>query len=199
MTSSTSVVTPQRYETGMQSFAEWQGAIENRQEEFQRHYDEYEPDADDIAAIRQLVQRHGVKAMVIGEHWCPDVWRGLPTLAKLGEQSGMEVRSFMKDDNKDIMAEFLNRGEFESVPTIVFYDRDHKYLGHWIERAKLADEQMPAVRATVMPPADQMPARDTPEWNELQARNREATIAAAGPWRHAQIAEIRELLDAALA
>ena len=51
---------------------------------------------------------------------------------------------------------------------IVLYDRDHKYLGHWIERAKLADEQMPAVRARVMPPADQMPARDTPEWNALR-------------------------------
>jgi hypothetical protein len=199
MTTQASVVTPERYATGIGSFKEWMAAITQRQAEFQRHYDEYDPKPEDVAYFQQKVAERGIKALVLGEDWCPDVWRGLPTIAKIAERSGMEVRHFMKDDNKDIMAEFLNRGEFESVPVVVFYDRDQHYLCHWIERAKLANEQMPAVRATVMPPADQMPARDTPEWDELQAKNREATIAAAGPWRHAQIAEIRELLDAALA
>ncbi len=195
MTNAQYVVTPERYATGIGSFREWMGVITQRQAELQRHYDEYTPKSEDVEFFKQQVATRGVKALVLGEDWCPDVWRGLPTIAKLGEQSGMEVRYFVKDDNKDIMAEFLNRGEFESVPTIVFYDRDHRYLGHWIERPKLADAEMPAVRATVMPPADQMPERDTPEWNDLQAKNREAMIVAADPWRHAEVAEFRDLLD----
>ena len=108
----------------------------------------------------------------------------------------MEVRYFMRDQNKDIMAEFLKNGEFESIPVTVFYDGQHNYLGHWIERAKLADEQMPEVRRKVMP--NPMPERDTPAYLEAMATSREAMIVAAEPWRQAQIEEMRELLDKAL-
>jgi thioredoxin family protein len=195
-TSTTSVVTPQRFATGLSSFKEWMAAIGQRQAEFQRHYDEFQLKAEDAAYFKKLVAEKGLKAFVIGEDWCPDVWRGVPVMAKVSEASGMELRYFMRDQNKDIMAEFLKNGEFESIPTVVFYDGNHNYLGHWIERAKLADEQMPAVRAKVMPAT--MPARDTPEYAALMDKSREANIAAAEPWRQAQIQEIRELLDKAL-
>jgi hypothetical protein len=133
---------------------------------------------------------------VIGEDWCPDVWRGLPMMARLQEATGMEVRYFMRDQNKDIMAEFLNKGEFESIPTIVLYDGDHNYLGHWIERAKLADEQMGEVQRKALP--DPMPQRDTPEYMAAMDNARKAAIDAAEPWRQAQIQEIRGILDGAL-
>ncbi|MEZ4501611.1 MAG: thioredoxin family protein [Dehalococcoidia bacterium] len=196
MASETSVVTPERFATGIGSFKEWMAAIGQRQTEFQRHYDEYDPKPEDVEYFKKAVAEHGVKALVLGEDWCPDVWRGLPTIAKLAEQAGMEVRYFMRDQNKDIMSEFLNQGEFESIPTIVFYDKNHKYLGHWIERPVLAQEEMPKIRAQVLP--NPMPERDTPEYAAAMDASREAMIVNAGPWRHAEIEEIREFLDAAL-
>ena len=196
MASTTSVVTPQRFATGFPSFKDWMAAIGQRQTEFQRHYDDFQVKAEDAEYFKKLVAERGLKAFVIGEDWCPDVWRGLPVMSKVAEASGMEVRYFMRDQNKDIMAEFLKNGEFESIPVAVFYDRDHNYLGHWIERAKLADEQMPAVRKAVMP--DPMPERDTPAYMAAMDASREAMIVHAEPWRQAQIQEIRELLDKAL-
>ena len=141
-----SVVTPERFKEGMPSFAAWMAAIEKNKETFQRHYDEWVPDMADIEAVKALVASKGVKALVIGEDWCPDVWRGLPVVARIGELTGMETRFFLRDQNKDIMAEFLKDGEFESVPTVVFYDGNHRYLGHWIERADRANAEMPALR-----------------------------------------------------
>ena len=196
MASETSVVTPERYATGIPSYSDWMSAIGQRQAEFQRHYDEYEPEAADLAQLQGYVDQHGVKALALGEDWCPDVWRGMPVIFKLGERTGMEVRAFMRDQNKDIMSEFLNQGEFESIPTIVLYDRDHKYLGHWIERAKLANEEMPKVRASIAP--NPMPERDTAEYTAYTDKSREAMIDAAGPWRHAQLKEILEILGGAL-
>lgn len=196
MTSSTSVVTPERYASGIATFSEWMQAISQQQEWFQRHYDAYEPDAADLAAVTKLVQEHGVKALIIGEDWCPDVWRGLPVLARIGERAGMEVRMFMRDQNKDIMAEFLKNGEFESIPTIVFYDRNHRYLGHWIERAKIANAGLREVSAQVIP--NGYPAADDPNREAVIAKYRQATFDAAGPWRDAQLSEIRELLETAL-
>ncbi|MEX2446800.1 MAG: thioredoxin family protein [Dehalococcoidia bacterium] len=188
-----SVVTPERYQEGLDSFAAWMKTIEKNQETFQRHYDEYEPDTSDLAAVKALVEQHGVKALVIGEDWCPDVWRGLPVMARIGEFTGMEVRYFLRDQNKDVMAEFLKDGEFESVPTIVFYDRDHRYLGHWIERSDRANAEMPGLRQHMAGIE-----RDTPEWEAAQEKYRASTWEYAEGWRDSQLTEIRALIEEAL-
>ena len=194
MTSETSVVTPERFAEGMTKFEEWMDAIEVRKTEFQRHYEEFDPDADDIAAITRMVEEHGVKALCLGEDWCPDVWRGIPVISKVSEQTGMELRIFFRDKNKDIMSEFLNQGEFESIPTIVFYDRNHRYLGHWIERPSLATEEMESLRG-IMSGVE----RDTPQFDEARARYNEETWRLAPNWRHASVSEFRALIEKALA
>ena len=191
MTTDTSVVTAERFSTGIPSFEAWMEAIPERHKEFQRHYDEYTPDAADIAAVAELVSTRGVKALALGEHWCPDVWRGVPIMARIAEGTGMEVRYFPRYENKDIMGEFLNQGEFESVPTIVFYDGAHNYLGHWIERPALANEQMVELRKIL----DAAPKEDGPEKTEAGLRYREATWAAAPAWRDASLKEMRQLIE----
>lgn len=191
-----SVVTPERYKEGLPSYAAWMAAIEKNKETFERHAAEYVPDMDDIAAVKALVEKHGAKALVIGEDFCPDVWRGVPVIARISELTGMEVRYFMRDQNKDIMAEFLNKGEFESVPTIVFYDRDHRYLGHWIERADFANAEMPKVREESGMTAAE---RDTPAWEEARTRYNALVWEHAEGWRDAQLTETRALLEEALA
>ncbi len=193
MASETSVVTPERFAEGMQTFEEWMGSIEVRKTEFLRHYEEFDPNADDIAAIKQMVDERGVKALCLGEDWCPDVWRGIPVIAKVSEQTGMELRIFFRDKNKDIMSEFLNQGEFESIPTIVFYDRDHNYLGHWIERPVLANDEMESLR-DILSGVE----RGTPQFDEARARYNEETWKLAPNWRHASVSEFRTMLEEAL-
>ena len=193
MASETSVVTPERFTEGMQTFEEWMGAIEVRKTEFLRHYEEFDPNADDIAAITRMVEERGVKALCLGEDWCPDVWRGIPVISKVSEATGMELRIFFRDKNKDIMSEFLNQGEFESIPTIVFYDGDHNYLGHWIERPTLANDEMEGLRGMLSGVE-----RGTPQFDEARARYDEETWKLAGNWRHASVAEFRAMLEEAL-
>lgn len=188
-----SVVTPERYAQGLPSFQAWMDAIELNKDNFQRHYNEWVPNDADVAAIKALVATHGVKALVLGEDWCPDVWRGLPVTARLAELTGMEVRYFKRDENKDIMAEFLKDGEFESIPVVVLYDRDHHYLGHWIERADRANAEMPEIRKILAGIE-----RDTPEFEEARKRYTAKTWEHAEGWRDAQVSEIRALLEEAL-
>jgi hypothetical protein len=193
MIAGSSVVTPARFKTGLGSFREWMEAIPERQPEFQRHYDEYVPDPEDIAALKALVEKHGVKALVLGEHWCPDVWRGFSVVAKIAEQTGMEVRYFFRDKNLDIMNEFLKNGKSASIPTVVFYDRNHQYLGHWIERPKAAAEVLaPFIAAMKAAP------EGSPERKAAIARLTEVTWEGAPGWRHATLKELRTLLESRL-
>ena len=138
-----SVVTPERFAQGL-TYDQWIAAIDRNQDRFQENYDATELSEEDTRAFRELAARPDGPAncLAIGEAWCPDVFRGLPIMARIAEACGMELRVFFRDQNKDIMAEFLKQGEHESIPTFVFYTRDHRYLCHWIERPALADEEM---------------------------------------------------------
>jgi hypothetical protein len=139
-----SVVTPERFESGLtwqQYFAD--KVIRNR-DKFQFNYDETHISDEDAAALRALVALPNgpARVLVLGEDWCPDVFRGLPVLVRIAEAAGMELRVFPRDDNLDIMGEFLKEGEHQSIPTAVFYTRDHRYICHWIERPVKANAEM---------------------------------------------------------
>jgi len=57
----------------------------------------------------------------------------------------MELRVFPRDANMDIMDQYLNQGKFASIPTFVFFDRDWRELGQWIERPAAATAIMALV------------------------------------------------------
>ena len=138
-----SVVTPERFGQGL-TYAAFVAKLDRNQERFRENYEGTEVPADDAAALRALVARPDgpAKILLLGESWCPDVFRGAPVFARISEASGMELRCFFRDENKDIMAEFLKDGQFESIPVAVFYTKGHDYIAHWIERPALANQEM---------------------------------------------------------
>jgi hypothetical protein len=138
-----SVVTPERFAQGL-TYDQWIAAIDRNQDRFQENYDATELSEEDMRAFGELIVRPDgpARCLALGEAWCPDVFRGLPVMARVAEASGMELRVFFRDQNKDIMAEFLKEGQHESIPTFAFYTRDHRYLCHWIERPALANDEM---------------------------------------------------------
>jgi hypothetical protein len=190
-----SVVTPERFASGL-TYAQYIDKIERNKKRFEENYDETSVSDDDARALRELVALSNgpARCLVLGEDWCPDVFRGMPVIARIAEVSGMELRIFPRDENKDIMAEFLNHGEHESIPTVVFYTRNHEYIAHWIERPALAQEQMPELRKISAPLQNA----------DLSEEERQKHIEAYrqfqhGPiwlgWRQATIKEIRALLE----
>ena len=137
------VVTPERLAQGI-SYKAWMEQIDRNQDKFEQNYEGTEINADDAAAIKAAMGKPNgpVTMMAIGEPWCPDVFRGLPVAAKLAEATGLDLKIFFRDQNIDIMNEFLYKGEFQSIPTLVFYDKDMNQLGVWHERAQKARDEM---------------------------------------------------------
>ena len=190
-----SVVTPQRYEQGI-SYSEWMEKIDRNQEKFVDNYNSATLNEDDVAKIKAAMAKPNgpAKVLALGEAWCPDVFRGMPVMARLAEATGLDLKIFFRDENLDIMNEFLYKGEFQSIPTFVFYTKDHQYIGHWIEKAKKAREDAPILQAITGKMRD-------PELSEEQRKQYMDEYAAfqSGPvwdsWRQAQVTEIRELIE----
>lgn len=188
-----SVVTPERFESGYP----WQRFFDERvirnREKFQYNYNETRISEDDTAAFRRLaaLPEGPAKVLVLGEDWCPDVFRGLPVIARIAEAAGLELRVFPRDDNMDIMNEFLKDGEHQSIPTAVFYTSDHHYIAHWIERPAKANAELGEIQ-NLFVGLDREKDRDKMRdlYNEFQ------TGPLWASWREETIREIRALLEA---
>lgn len=190
-----SVVTPERFAQGM-TYEDYVAGVERNRQRFADNYDATEVSKADARALRELAARPNgpAKVLVIGEDWCPDVFRGAPVFKKIADAAGIEMRFFPRDQHKDIIAEFLHHGEFESIPVAVFYTKDHEYIAHWIERPAKANDEM----RELAPMFARLRAPDrTPE--EAEAAKQEYIAFQNGPiwggWRQETIREVIELLD----
>ncbi len=183
-----SVVTPERFAAGLTWSQYLNERVQRNREKFEYNYRETVVSDEDAAALRELVGRAGgpARVLALGEDWCPDVFRGLPVMARIAEASGMELRIFPRDDNLDIMSEFLNHGEAQSIPTFVFYTHDHRYIAHWIERPANANEQMAEVRKM-------FEGKSREEARPLYDEFQQGPVWAS--WRNETVREIRELLE----
>lgn len=181
-----SVVTAERFAKGL-TYEQWLEAIDRNRDRFEENYERTELSEEDVEAFREMVARPDgpARCLALAEAWCPDAFRGLPVVARIAEAAGMELRVFFRDQNRDIAAEFLNKGEFESIPTFVFYTREHRYISQWAERPAIANEQIGELRKIFegRPREEAMPDfirfQNGPVWAN---------------WRQETIREIRELL-----
>ena len=124
MQTTPSVVTPERYSSGF-TYQDYIARIKVNKSQFEKYYESGQLTAEDAEFFRKVAQTpDGIgRMMVIGEAWCPDVFRGMPVAARISEVTSVEMRIFPRDENMDIMNEFLNKGKFISIPVIVFSPR----------------------------------------------------------------------------
>jgi hypothetical protein len=181
-----SVVTAERFATGL-TYAEYTGRIQRNQAKFEYNYDKTRLADEDVRVLRELASRSEgpARVLALAEDWCPDVFRGLPVMARIAEAAGTELRIFPRDENLDIMNEFLNQGKHQSIPVFVFYTHEQRYLAHWIERPALANEQMHLVNAIFR---GKTAEEALPEYERFQ----QGEVWAS--WRQETVREIRELL-----
>jgi hypothetical protein len=97
-------------------------------------------DQEDLAAFRSL--NGPIHVLALAEDWCGDVVANLPVLGKLAQQTGtLDVRVFLRDQNKDLMQQYLNQGKFESIPVFAFFDDAFKEIGVFTERPASVTER----------------------------------------------------------
>jgi hypothetical protein len=186
-----SVVTPERFAAGM-TWEQWMKRIQRNVAKFQYNYDETSISAKDAARLKALAKKPNgpAKVLVLGEDWCPDVVRGLPVIVRVAEAAGLEPRMFARDDNPDIMSEFLNHGEHQSIPVAVFYTADHQYIAHWIERPAKAQAELGEIQKLFEGLNREKDAQ------EMRRRYDEFQLGPMwASWRDATVEEITALLE----
>jgi hypothetical protein len=205
MPTATTVITPARYAQGL-PYADFLAQAAVNVDKFEQNYKSAPLSVEDVAFFKKAAaQPNGpAKILAIGEAWCGDVYRELPTVAKIAEATGMELRVFLRDQNADIMDEFLsNDGKSRAIPVFVFYTSDMQYIAHFTERSALAHREladiMDQVKAQMGLPKETTFATAPEDRRQELLRN---VIAKLQPrsddWRKEAIKEMRQLLSGAL-
>ena len=79
-----------------------------------------------------------VRVVALSEDWCGDCVENLPIMAKLARLYPVfDLRIFPRDENLDIMDEYLTGGK-RVIPVFAFFDDAGDEIGRFIERPAAA-------------------------------------------------------------
>lgn len=166
-------ITKERFEQGL-TYEEYKAQMTRNRERLENNEQTIEFDPKDLAFFKQLPQP--VNVVAIAEDWCGDVINNLPVLGRLAEESGkLNVSIFLRDQNLDLMDQYLKEGQFRSIPVFVFFDAAFNELGHWIERPARISELQGEMRRNLFandPILSQVAPDTPPAQMSEEARNR---------------------------
>jgi len=141
------VVTRERFEQGM-TYDEFKAQMTRNQERFAANERGLVLDPADVDVFKRLPRPLDV--LVLAEDWCGDVIDNLPILGRLAADSEkLNLRIFLRDQHPDLMDNYLNHGEFRSIPVFVFFDDDFAEIGRFVERPESVSARRSGQRAAL--------------------------------------------------
>jgi hypothetical protein len=165
------MVTKQRFAQGM-TFQQYLDQMTTNKDKFLEAMAAVQVAPEDRAVFGRRPEKLNV--LVLTEDWCGDALTNLPVLARMVESApNVEMRVFLRDQNPDLMDQYLNRGLFRSIPVFVFFDGDMKEVARFVERPPKITEYM--------------------EQKQLELR-RQLRAEHGEEWRRSAAEEIRSLL-----
>ncbi len=173
-------VTRERFEQGM-TYEAYKAQMTRNQERFTENERLLELDPADLAVFQNLPKPLNV--LVIAEDWCGDVIANLPILGRIAKESGkLNLRVFLRDQNLDLIDQYLKDGQFRSIPVFAFFDEQFHELGRFIERPASVTERNTRYRQELYA---QHPEFGTPDASisELPEEVRAKMMEATAAWR----------------
>ena len=200
-------VTREQFETGM-TYDAYKAQMTRNREQVDQNEKDLQLAATDVEALRSLPQTLNVLALA--EDWCGDVIANLPILGKLEQAAGgkLNVRVLLRDQQpgETVMDEHLNKGQYKSIPTLIFLDQSFKERGIWVERpdsvTQAREEKRLAMYAAHPEWGDPAkPIAELPEDIRTQVQKESAAMRAdMKAWANSEVVrEIREVAQNAVA
>ncbi|GGI02291.1 thioredoxin family protein [Mammaliicoccus vitulinus] len=75
------------------------------------------------------------KVLVITEDWCGDAMMNIPVLLNIADYANIEVKVFHRDEDTNLIDQYLTNGTARSIPIFVFLNENHEQEHVWGPRA----------------------------------------------------------------
>jgi len=143
-------LTPEAYIEGMNV----------NKDEMNKIYSAYSLNSEEQEQI-QAIKDKGLKVIVLSEDWCGDAMLNNPILLKLAEAAEMDVRFILRDQNLELMDQYLTNGTSRAIPIFIFIDQDGEEKAVWGPRAEKLQELVTSERS-------KLPDQESPDFKDKQ-------------------------------
>lgn len=145
--------------------------------------------ADDRAFFEQLQAKY-LRVIVLTADWCGDAMLCLPIMMRIAEVASIKMSLLIRDDNLELMDQYLTNGKSRSIPIFIFIDSEGNEQAVWGPRA-------PEVQQLVEDLQRSLPPKEDPQFGDAQKQMfrefKEKLIADSSMW-DAVIRSMRERL-----
>ncbi|WP_338779995.1 thioredoxin family protein [Metabacillus sp. FJAT-52054] len=107
----------------------------------------------------QTLQKENLRAIVLTADWCGDAMVNLPILMRLSEEALIETRYLIRDENLELMDQYLTNGTARSIPIIIFLNENGEEIARWGPRTGSVQEWVNGQKQT-------LPDKESPEYND---------------------------------
>lgn len=141
----------------------WQAYVEDmkvNREGLQQIYENYRLPEEDLPFYQGLAGEK-LRAVVLTADWCGDAMMCLPILKRIAETAGIQMRYLIRDENLELMDQYLTNGKSRSIPIFVFFDDQGNERAVWGPRSPEVQQLVDAMNAN-------LPAKEAPDCAEKQ-------------------------------
>ncbi|OCA82995.1 thioredoxin [Bacillus sp. FJAT-27225] len=147
------------FEKGL-TFEEYSEGMEKNKESMLKILEQFEL-AQPQKSRLESVKEKALRVIALTEDWCGDAMLNNPILMKIAEAGGMEVRFLLRDQNLELMDQYLTNGTARAIPIYIFIDVNGDEYAVWGPRAQQVQELVVRGRAG-------LPAKEEPDFEEKQ-------------------------------
>ncbi|MFD2442449.1 thioredoxin family protein [Bacillus sp. CGMCC 1.16607] len=147
------------FDKGM-TFEEYRSSMKVNQQELNRVYEQLTFSDEDRTFFKEVANKNW-RGIVLTADWCGDAALNVPVLQRMAEESQMELHFLIRDENLELMDQYLTNGKSRSIPIFIFIDQEGKESMVWGPRAPEVEEIVTLLRSD-------LPATDSPDFQEKQ-------------------------------
>nr|WP_263312751.1 thioredoxin family protein [Mammaliicoccus sp. Marseille-Q6498] len=101
------------------------------------------------------------KVLVITEDWCGDAMMNIPVLLNIADYADIEIKVFHRDEDTNLIDQYLTNGTARSIPIFVFLNEKHEQEHVWGPRATTVQKFVEETRKD-------LPAKDDPSFADKE-------------------------------
>lgn len=142
------------------TFSEYVESMQVNRSELEGIYKQFVFEPDDVQYFSQLAEKQ-LRIITLTADWCGDAALCVPIMQRIAEIAAIETRFLIRDDNLELMDQYLTNGTSRSIPIFIFINRDGEEQAVWGPRS-------PKVQQLVAEERAKLPAQDDPDFQEKQ-------------------------------
>ncbi|ABS21437.1 thioredoxin family protein [Bacillus cytotoxicus] len=136
---------------------------------------------NELLPVLEERQNDKWRVIVLTADWCGDALLCVPVMKRICEVANIDMRLLIRDENLELMDQYLTNGTARSIPIFIFVDQEGNEKAVWGPRAPKIQELITSMRET-------LPEKEDPSFEEKQkemyAKFRETLANDTSLWEH---------------